>query len=269
MARLRIPPRTRIRRPPPLPEPVGVQLAYLRDLRKLVAFMRSLVTELVLPVLRVELAARRADAPRDLNRALDRASRQFYRQYGATSLAQLTRKAGVAASEFHKSALKHQLEQALGVDPVLRDFPARVRGFEAENVALIKSVADRYFGEVERAVAAAVRGGETFEKAAAAVAERGDVAEGRVRNIAEGEVNKLTGELQQDRQADVGIERYVWRTREDDRVRLSHETFEGNVHRWDTPPGDGSPQEGTHPGTAIGCRCWSEPYLEDLAPPER
>ena len=47
---------------------------------------------------------------------------------------------------------------------------------------------------------------------------------------------------------------YVWRTREDDKVRSSHAENNGRVFAWDDPPSTG------HPGTDHGCRCAAEPY---------
>ncbi len=43
--------------------------------------------------------------------------------------------------------------------------------------------------------------------------------------------------------------RYVWRTREDDKVRPSHAANNGRVFSWSDPPPTG------HPGEAPGCRC--------------
>lgn len=48
---------------------------------------------------------------------------------------------------------------------------------------------------------------------------------------------------------------YIWRTRRDGKVRLSHAEREGQVFAWDDPP------EGGHPGEDYGCRCTAEPYL--------
>jgi SPP1 gp7 family putative phage head morphogenesis protein len=48
---------------------------------------------------------------------------------------------------------------------------------------------------------------------------------------------------------------YVWRTRGDERVRLSHARNEGRLFAWDEPPATG------HPGEDFGCRCWAEPYV--------
>lgn len=46
------------------------------------------------------------------------------------------------------------------------------------------------------------------------------------------------------------IERYIWRTMQDNRVRMEHVEKNGKVFRVD---------EGILPGQDFGCRCWAEP----------
>ncbi len=50
-----------------------------------------------------------------------------------------------------------------------------------------------------------------------------------------------------------GSTHYIWRTQEDDKVRLSHAANDGRLFAWDTRPDTG------HPGEDYNCRCWAEP----------
>lgn len=50
-------------------------------------------------------------------------------------------------------------------------------------------------------------------------------------------------------------ERYVWRTRRDEKVRLSHRRNDGRIFAWDDPPDTG------HPGEGHNCRCEAVPYV--------
>lgn len=59
------------------------------------------------------------------------------------------------------------------------------------------------------------------------------------------------------RQRALGIEQYVWRSRDDARVRDSHADYDDRIFDWDTAP------EGGHPGQAYNCRCHAEPFLPD------
>lgn len=65
----------------------------------------------------------------------------------------------------------------------------------------------------------------------------------------------FAGLINQLRQEDLGIEGYVWTTQGDHKVRPSHAALEGEVFRWDHPPGEG------HPGQTPNCRCRAVPVL--------
>jgi hypothetical protein len=51
---------------------------------------------------------------------------------------------------------------------------------------------------------------------------------------------------------------YVWRARGDGKVRASHAANNGKIFAWNDPPATG------HPGEDWGCRCWAEPYYEEV-----
>lgn len=63
----------------------------------------------------------------------------------------------------------------------------------------------------------------------------------------------FAGLINQLRQQDLGIERYIWRSQDDAKVRDSHAEYDDQVFRWDEPPAGG------HPGQAHNCRCYAEP----------
>lgn len=65
----------------------------------------------------------------------------------------------------------------------------------------------------------------------------------------------FAGLINQLRQEDLGILQYIWRSRDDAKVRDSHAAYDDRVFRWDDPP------EGGHPGEAHNCRCYAEPVL--------
>ena len=76
-------------------------------------------------------------------------------------------------------------------------------------------------------------------------------AEKHVRLIARDQVSKLNGQLNRARQVSAGIEKFVWRTQRDPRVRDAHEAIDGGVFSWT----DGAPEIG-FPGEPIQCRCY-------------
>lgn len=68
-------------------------------------------------------------------------------------------------------------------------------------------------------------------------------------------VRAFAGLINQLRQENVGIQQYIWRSRDDAKVRGSHAAYDDRVFRWNNPP------EGGHPGEAHNCRCYAEPVL--------
>ena len=67
----------------------------------------------------------------------------------------------------------------------------------------------------------------------------------------------FAGLINELRQRGLGIRQYVWRSRDDGKVRSSHARYDDQVFSWDDPP------EGGHPGHAFNCRCHAEPYVQD------
>ncbi|MBK4214518.1 minor capsid protein [Paracoccus caeni] len=68
----------------------------------------------------------------------------------------------------------------------------------------------------------------------------------------------FAGLINQLRQQELGIERYIWRSRDDVKVRDSHAEYDDQVFSWDEPPAGG------HPGQAHNCRCYAEPVASPL-----
>ena len=91
------------------------------------------------------------------------------------------------------------------------------------------------------------------------MSERTDVSDSRAKLIARDQVAKLNGELTKERQTDLGVTGYIWRTVGDERVRDEHADNDGQFFTWDSPPSTGAP------GEDIQCRCWAEPVLPELA----
>lgn len=88
----------------------------------------------------------------------------------------------------------------------------------------------------------------------------------RANTIARTESSKAGTALNQARSEDMGLDWYVWRTSEDQRVRKSHSHMEGVLIRWSDPP---SPEQLVgersyghyHSGCIFQCRCYSQPVL--------
>ncbi len=280
----------RRRRIPRQLQPVGIQLSYLAELRKLVAFMHRLVRERLirrLPELLDRAEAHglhadfhgaesnpgeeRADAQAPSKRAnsiMRQVEAAFARAYPQARLEQIAERVARATSAHQKAQLENQLRAAVGVDApsiIDRKLTPRVAQFTAENVALIKTVPASYFGEVEKIVTAGIGAGDRASSIAGDIEERTGAAEERAKLIARDQVLSFQADLNEARQAALGVERYIWRTVEDQRVRDEHQERDGEEYSWADPPGDDSdPGDGANPGDGINCRCSAEPVLDDL-----
>lgn len=264
------------RRRPPSPAPLtGIQVSYLREIRKVTRFAHGLVKarlKPLLPELIDRAATHRGDSlhedaspsGRAVN-VINRMRKAVDSKFTAARLADTVRKIADQTQAHQRRQLERQAA-AMGV-PLgkLGRVAARSAQFVAEGVSLIQSIPRNYFDQVEKTVLKGIRDGERHTTVAADIEERFNVSESRARLIARDQVSKFNGEVNQVRQEAMGVERYVWRTVQDNRVRQDHADREGQIYSWDDPPGDpDDPGTGGHPGQAIQCRCWSEPIFPAL-----
>ena len=144
----------------------------------------------------------------------------------------------------------------------------------AENVSLVRSVAESSLSDLEKTIFSMVRGGESIADIRQQIEERYAVSENRARLIARDQVNKFNGQLTEERQTRLGVEQYIWRTSEDQRVRgvfnsntngPNHVRLNGVVFDWSKAPiTNRNKGERNHPGGDIQCRCWAEPVMDKL-----
>jgi len=153
------------------------------------------------------------------------------------------------------------MRSVLGVDifqrePFLND---TINSFVKENVALIKSIPEKYLNDVASSVQRGVRAGETSKTIALDIEKRTKVTRNRAKFIARDQVSKLNGQLARLRQTNVGVDDYTWRTALDERVRATHKANEGRKFKWNKPPAVTG-----HPGEDFQCRCIAEPNFDKL-----
>lgn len=265
-----------MRRPKRPRPPTNAQVEYLRALRQVTAYAESLVADRLfsrLPELLAQAVPRfKADArdpSRRINRVLDQISEAFFRRYDQDRLTRIVRSTAARVSEHNKKQLLNQLKQSIGID--LGDIAAQglapvIQAFTAENVALIKTLPQTMFDRIERQTLAAVRTGTRASDLEQQIrSEAFGATRKQTMRIARDQINKLNGDLNRVRQKQIGVEKYIWRTSGDERVRDEHAEKDGETFSWDEPAGDPTdPADGAFPGDAIQCRCWAEPVLEDL-----
>lgn len=172
----------------------------------------------------------------------------------------LAQRYGQQVSDFQRTQLQRQLRAALGVNPILHEGALQpiMGAFVNANVGYIKDIPDQAARQIEERVLRGIQLGHRHEDIAEDVEQRLQVASGRAELIARDQVGKLQGQVNAARQRSLGITRAIWRTVEDERVRLKHAELDGVEFAYDDPP------NGLLPGEAVNCRCSAEPVVDDI-----
>lgn len=161
---------------------------------------------------------------------------------------------------FNSKQIRKVIAGMVGADPFIPEpwLEREINIFVRQNVALIKSIPEQWFNQTEEIIFRGFRQGLRFEEMIPEIRDRYGKTKRRAELIARDQIGKLNGQLTQLRQQSLGIDKYIWRTVGDSRVRPEHRAREGKIFKWNSPPPDG------HPGEAIQCRCWAEPVLAPI-----
>lgn len=181
-------------------------------------------------------------------------------QFDPRELKETAEKFAKRTSQFSKEQLGKQVQAVLSVPLSVIETPVteQIDRFVAWNLDLVKSVQRRYFDrladDVEEAFEKGIHPYDLIER----FAEDYDITESEAERIARDQIGKLNAQVNQARQEAMGLEGYIWRTMNDQRVRDEHSDREGQSFTWDNPPEDGAP------GEPIQCRCFAEPDFSSL-----
>lgn len=254
-------------------EPLAQQRRYARRIkRRVLESAMVLIRQLLVPELerlaettsKVGHQKPSTDAREDeLGDIIDEISRQYFEQWSRREFVKVVRPVAVEVDTFQQQQLNKQLSAAIGeaiqVDIVGSEpwVGEAIANFTRENVALIKSIPEQFFSDLEKTLSKEIADGARWEDLAAAVEERYSVSEARAELIARDQVGKFNGDLNRTRQQELGIDTFIWRTMGDERVRDTHQEYNGKTYKWGEAPDGG-------PGEAIQCRCWAQPNLESL-----
>jgi len=260
-------------RPPPLLHPKGLEREYYRDLSKRFTKLHELVKlefaqrlPSLLSQAAQELGPQRFDAfPDELETILGGILIEFGRELTDSEIQSLAKLRGMQVAEFNRAQNDKVFKAVLGVD-VFRSEPyisPILETYAQANANLIKTLSQRHITDVRSIAMQAVRQGLPANTVREMIAGKVGKTNANLQLIARDQVSKLNGQLTRVRQTELGVRRYFWRTSLDERVRASHRVKEGRIFRWDQPPADTG-----HPGEDYQCRCYAEPVLEDLLPPE-
>lgn len=277
------------RRLPQAREPRGIQLQYTRALLQIVREWNNAIETILIPALPALVAAQvaglpdaRQDAPADdIEAQLEALALEFNNRVSDPRLRVTTEQVASQVSDFNRREFSRVVTAGLGVDP-LGAQPAlanQTAAFVTDNVRLIKSIAEDQLADVQNIVFRGARRNVSVSEITRQIRERSGISERNAKRIARDQVQKLNGELEQSRQQEIGVTRYIWKTSVDEKVRGSkkgtvfgpgsgatqHAKLHNTVQRWDKPPivNERTGETG-HPGEPIECRCRAEPVLDDV-----
>lgn len=196
--------------------------------------------------------------------SIDNTIDQMAKRFG--SIQQNAARLAKLAAERNKGAVDDRLKASIlnsmkiDIGPFLNSTPAIQEAMAAaiaDNVGLIRSIPEQYFGRIQKAVSEALVQGDRYEAMAARILNIKGMTQRRAKLIARDQTAKMNSSFNQIRQTGLGISRYRWQTSADERVRETHQANEGQIFRWDEPPATTG-----HPGEDIQCRCVAIPIFD-------
>jgi uncharacterized protein with gpF-like domain len=132
----------------------------------------------------------------------------------------------------------------------------------AENVGLIRSIAQQHLGKVETLVMQSVSQGRDLGGLTKALGKQHGITRRRAAFIARDQNNKATATLTRARHLDLGITKAKWlHSAGGKHPRPAHKSFTGKVYDIREGHDFGDGEGAVWPGTAINCRCVSVPIV--------
>ena len=141
-------------------------------------------------------------------------------------------------SRSHARRLGTTIRRSTGVDiaPEIITGNSReerlARDYIERNASLIRSVSDDTVKRIEQAVYAAKLDNQSTAQLSKSLQKDFRIVKNRADLIAVDQMASLNADLTQLRHQELGIEKYIWVTRGDDRVRRLHRQLNGNQYTW-------------------------------------
>jgi len=262
-------------RPPRQQTPKRAERIYRRNLLRIMDRAGQIVSELMVSRLN-ELAAdtlvldsARVDVedwPSKIKRIAEQLRLRFEDE--KKTITQAAEEMGAQVSAENTAQIAKQTKAITGVDVLAGDaaLATTLQASLAENVSLITTLTGDYFSKVEDTVLRGFRSGQRATEISKGIS--GLITKGKkhAEFIARDQVLKLNGSLTRNRQSDLGLYSYIWRTSLDERVRPDHARLEGEVFDWKGPGPITDSRTGArnHPGMDFNCRCTAEPNIAPL-----
>ena len=244
----------------------GIEADYRRRMDAFLAEMHNSLTYWLSAAYRATppVLAEDATPAVQLRRAFRKLARRWQRKADVLSTS-LALHFGTAAADRSDRAVASLMKTsgwtvAFKATPAVQDVLAAT---VAENVSLIKSIADQHLASVERVVMQSVQQGRDLGWLAGQLQDRHEVSKRRAALIARDQNNKATAAIQRARHLELGITEAVWMHSHGGRhPRPSHVAYDSK--RYDVREGALIDGKRIWPGTEINCRCVSRTVLPGL-----
>ncbi|MGL5327551.1 MAG: phage minor head protein [Aeromonas sp.] len=277
--------------------PRRVEAGYSADLRKMVKAISEEIKQSVMPALKQELQARdfrmdSADVPRipfidnlvrydeadvglmtqpdperldGLADVLGLIRRLLSNLFPGQSLAEQYAVATYASNE---KDIAKAVTSSLGIQVALPGGDTNLlNAWVIDNTSIIEDLQGTYLRRIQRSISDGFVKGLRYEEIAKQIQQDTDISWRRAKNIARDQVGTLNAMVTKERNAELGVDEFIWRTMRDERVRgnpggrypnarPSHYAREGQKYSWKAGA------NGEFPGTPILCRCYAESVIE-------
>ena len=165
-------------------------------------------------------------------------------------------------SGYHRRRLIQAFRSALGVDirPMLNEAAIEplMSAWRRQNISLIRTIPQRMHDGLYRRMTRTFMDRPFDQQALSKVLnEEFRVSGSNLRRITRDQTSKAIGQLTRARHQQIGIDEYIWRTAQDERVRPTHVALDGKKLRYDSPPSVGNP------GDDVLCRCVAIPVIPE------
>lgn len=245
--------------------PHGVSRQYTSDMRKIVRHLAKQVKEIILPEIKAQVEQRDGVRNDSLTDILVQIKLLKDNIFPGLALANEYALKTYAANERN---ISNSIERSVGVAVKLPEGDlTRVNDWVTNNELLIQDLQEEYLTRIQKSVASGYTQGKTNREIAKDIEKATGITWRRANTIARNEVGNLNAEINQQRSKELGIEKGIWRTMKDERVRgnpgglypkarPSHFANEGKTFELDKGI------NGELPGEPYNCRCFYESVID-------
>lgn len=196
-------------------------------------------------------------------------------------LKRVSRESANDIQKFHKRQFSKGFKKSIGIELLTDDnfLETAEKAFVTESTEYMEKLTKDINVDIKGQVLTGIKNGETTKQIQKRLLKGNYEGKGRkgvIRKakkraelIAVDQTLSYYAKVNQYRQQSLGLKKYKWRNSQDKRVRgrpdglypnsrFNHWNREGKVYKWNKPAADGNP------GDSIRCRCYAEPYIQEI-----